>query len=48
MNLRYSSVTVLAPLLRHALIDQEITPALVSLESQSGIIPVLDRVQKEE
>jgi len=37
INLRFSSVMVLAPLPRLALMDQKITPALVSFDSLSGI-----------
>ena len=39
MNLRFSSVMVLAPLLRHALINKEITPALGPFQTPTGIIP---------
>ena len=38
INLRFSSVMVPAPLPRLALLDQKITPALVSFDSLSGII----------
>jgi hypothetical protein len=37
INLRFSSVMVLAPLPRLALMDQKVTPALVSFDSLSGI-----------
>jgi flagellar biosynthesis protein FliR len=39
MNLRFSSVMVLAPLFRHALINREITPALGSFQTPTGISP---------
>jgi len=38
INQRFSSVMVPAPLLRRALISQEITPALASFQTLNGII----------
>jgi hypothetical protein len=40
INRRFSSVMVLAPLPRLALMDQKITLAFVSFDSLSGITPV--------
>ena len=47
MNLRFSSVMVLAPLLRHALINKETTPALGAFQTPTGIRPPSPKVQNK-